>query len=231
MTDWHIAIETSGTGGSVALLRGPHVAESLDLEANQRTASVLAPALARLLEELDRQRSTLRFVSVTHGPGSFTGLRIGVTTAKTLAYALKTPVVPVDTLAVIAAQLFATISEISQLVVGLNAYRGQVYVRQECRGQGTARSSEIWSSEKWKKFLDEAPRNIVIAGNAAPSRLSRPFADEFANSSMPTAAGLGRIAWERFQRGERIDPMQLTPAYLRPSAAEEKAAASASNRS
>lgn len=226
MTDWQIAIETSGRGGSVALLVGDRVLESRDLDPNQRTAAVLSPAIARLLEQVEQQGARLGFVSVTHGPGSFTGLRIGVTTAKTLAYALKTVVVPVDTLAVVAAQVFAADLDVSRVVVGLNAYRGQVFVRQEHRGQGAQRGSEVWSSEKWKKFLHGAPKNVVVAGNADLSLPRRSAGDERANREMPTAAGLGRVAWEAFQRGEGMAPMQLIPAYLRPSAAEEKAAAS-----
>src|SRR5262245_32191202 len=104
-----VAIETSGQHGSVAVLCGEEKGEArlvreIVLSDQQRTAQSLAPALNKLLQTAGWEPSTVSLVAVLTGPGSFTGLRIGVTTAKTLAYAWGADVVGINTLEAIAEQ-------------------------------------------------------------------------------------------------------------------------------
>src|SRR5215813_11089947 len=103
-----LAIETSGRHGSIATLCGEAEALSVVgqtmLNAEQRTAQALAPALRSLLSEAGWRPDSVELVAVAVGPGSFTGLRIGVTTAKTLAYAVGCQAIGVHTLLAIAAQ-------------------------------------------------------------------------------------------------------------------------------
>jgi tRNA threonylcarbamoyladenosine biosynthesis protein TsaB len=101
----HLAFDTSGTSGfsgSVALLdEGRLLAES-PLEAERRSAQSLAPAIDRLLGNQGVKPGQLQLIATTVGPGSFTGLRVGVTTAKTLAYAVSAAVLGVSTLEALA---------------------------------------------------------------------------------------------------------------------------------
>jgi tRNA threonylcarbamoyl adenosine modification protein YeaZ len=223
MTAWQIAIETSGRTGSVALLHGTKLVQQRAWGPEYRTAAVLAPQLDRLLKELRQRAARLGFVSVSQGPGSFTGLRIGVTTAKTLAYALGTPVVGVDTLAIVAHQGFAATPTCRQVVVGLKAYRGQIFVRQQSRGDEIPVETEVWDAKKWKNFLASRADSTPIGGNAMHPEPPRDGNSTDAGWQMPTAAGLGRLAWTRFEQGEAADPFAVMPRYLRPSAAEEQA--------
>lgn len=159
-TSWHLAIESSGLGGSVALFQygtgqqgacqkgtvqegiGPQgeLHSQQVLPCQQGSVRTLAPAIDSLLRDaqvLPRQLSSL---SVTCGPGSFTGLRVGLATAKMLAWTLNIPVVPVDTLEAIASRFaqsnsFAQLNSVEpgklpsryRLVTAMNAFRKQVF--------------------------------------------------------------------------------------------------------
>ncbi|HEX5471854.1 MAG TPA: tRNA (adenosine(37)-N6)-threonylcarbamoyltransferase complex dimerization subunit type 1 TsaB, partial [Lacipirellulaceae bacterium] len=97
-----LAIETSGRHGSVATLGGEvgeaRLVGQLALTGDQRTAQSLAPAMQQLLAAAQWTPESLDLVAVTVGPGSFTGLRIGVTTAKAFAYAVGADIIRVNTL-------------------------------------------------------------------------------------------------------------------------------------
>src|SRR5215218_5232730 len=92
-----LAIESSGRHASVALLGGN--ADSTDLvgqtllSSDERTAQVLAPTIQHLLKTADLSPKSIELVAVAIGPGSFTGLRLGVTTAKVFAYAIGADVI------------------------------------------------------------------------------------------------------------------------------------------
>ena len=97
-----LAIESSGRHASVATLWGDAdgtrlIGQTL-LSGDERTAQVLAPAIQQLLAAADWSPKSVELVAVTVGPGSFTGLRIGVTTAKAFAYAIGAEVLGVNTL-------------------------------------------------------------------------------------------------------------------------------------
>src|SRR4051794_9569138 len=106
-----LAIETSGRFGSVATLAGDlngvKSLRQIALPETQRTAQSLAPAIQELLLATEWSPRDVDLVAVAVGPGSFTGLRIGVTTAKAFAYAIGADVVGIDTLHAIAQQLAA----------------------------------------------------------------------------------------------------------------------------
>jgi tRNA threonylcarbamoyladenosine biosynthesis protein TsaB len=98
-----LALETSDQTGSVAALDGDNLLEELILEQSQRSAQSLAPAMQNLLRRVGWQPSDVQLVAVSVGPGSFTGLRVGVTAAKVFAYAVGAEVLGINTLEVIVA--------------------------------------------------------------------------------------------------------------------------------
>ena len=99
-----LALETSLQGGSIALLEADQLAWQTDLPTDKRTAQTLVPAIREALENLGWSSRDVELVAVASGPGSFTGLRIGVTTAKVFAYAAGSQIIDLNTLEVIAAQ-------------------------------------------------------------------------------------------------------------------------------
>jgi len=93
-----IALETSSSSGSIALFEADRLVAESDLGAwelgrGQRTAQSLAPALQSILRQATWKPRDVELIAVTDGPGSFTGLRAGVTTAKVFAYATGAEVV------------------------------------------------------------------------------------------------------------------------------------------
>lgn len=122
-----IAIETSGRTASIALLEGDTLLRSYFLNDRKRTAATLAPTLKQCLEDCSESGWTISFISIADGPGSFTGLRIGVTTAKTLAYARQIPLVRVDSIAAIAAGAMTEFPDLARVLVLMDAYRGQLF--------------------------------------------------------------------------------------------------------
>ncbi|MCA9248351.1 MAG: tRNA (adenosine(37)-N6)-threonylcarbamoyltransferase complex dimerization subunit type 1 TsaB, partial [Planctomycetales bacterium] len=98
-----LALETSERVGSLAAFDGDQLVASFELAADQRTAAVIGSAVGDLLHRASWRPADVQLVAVTSGPGSFTGLRIGVTFAKTFAFAVQAEVLACDTLDVIAA--------------------------------------------------------------------------------------------------------------------------------
>src|SRR6185369_16504653 len=123
-----LAIESSGRYASVATLwgdaDGTHLVGQTLLSGDERTAQVLAPAIQQLLTVADWSPKSVELVAVTVGPGSFTGLRIGVTTAKAFAYAIGADVLGINTLEGLA--LRASPSE-SPLWTILDAQRQELF--------------------------------------------------------------------------------------------------------
>jgi tRNA threonylcarbamoyl adenosine modification protein YeaZ len=98
---WHLAMETIGLAGSVALFQGGELVERVSLATESGSARNLMPAIDSLLGGQKLRARQLEMVSLAHGPGSFTGLRVGVSTAKAFGFALRVPLIAVDTLEVL----------------------------------------------------------------------------------------------------------------------------------
>ncbi len=220
-----LALETSGLAGGVAALVDGVVQSAQSLPPERRSAQTLAAGLERLLAQVGWRPGDVELVAVAQGPGSFTGLRVGVTTAKTLAYAIGCPVLGVSTLEAIALQAPA---EFSSLAVAMDAQRGELFVGRFARDP--ARADQLsWITdaaiEPAREFLERLAPGDAATGPAlekleakAPAH-ARIVAREF---WQPGAAAVGQLAWRDFAAGRRDDPFQLAPLYLRPTAAEEQ---------
>lgn len=119
-----LAVDTSRTPGSVALLEDQQLIRERELPAVGRTTQHLFPVLQGLLAEVGWQPRDVGLLAVTLGPGSFTGLRIGITLAKLWTYASSCQLVALGTLDIVAAQAE---SNASRLEVVLHAERGQLF--------------------------------------------------------------------------------------------------------
>jgi tRNA threonylcarbamoyladenosine biosynthesis protein TsaB len=219
-----LAIEASQTSAAVALLGPAGLRIERPLPADERSAKGLAPAIKALLAEVGRSLSELGMIAVTVGPGSFTSLRVGVTTAKTLAYALKTPVLGIGSLEALTAQAMPG----SVVAVGIDAGRGQVYAgRFDTSQPGMPRSLapvEAVDLADWQATLGDG---WVTGPILAKPSLTWPKAARQtpATTWNLQAATVGDLALLRYQAGERDDLWKLAPLYVRSSAAEERRAA------
>jgi len=217
-----LAIETTGRTGSVALLEDDTVLLSRQLEAGQRSAQSLAVALDAALRDQGWQPRHVDLVAVAQGPGSFTGLRVGVTTAKTFAYAADAKLVGTNTLNVIAA---AIPSAATPLWCALDAQRQQVvtakYVGGRQQGEIDA-TTTIQDIDRWLDALNEADR---VAGPVLERLCDRlpPTVDVVgAQYWQPQAEWVGRLGLRQSRAGRHDDVWQFLPQYHRKSAAEEK---------
>lgn len=216
-----LALETSGITGSVALLVGGELIAETSLPAGQRSGRSLAPAIAELIARVGWKPRDVSLVSVTVGPGSFTGLRIGVTTAKVFAYAVGAEVLGIDTLDVIAAQ--APLGQ-TPLEVVLPAERSQVfcgtYLQNAARRYLRQGPIRLIGEAQWLADLKDP---VLVSGPAAHKLELPPQATLVEGvRRLPIAATVGRLADESFSTGHRNDLWTLVPEYHRPSAAEEK---------
>ena len=128
---WQLAIETIGLSGSVALFSEKELVASQALPEGIGSARSLLPAVDQLLLANSISRQDLGWVSLANGPGSFTGLRVSVATAKAIGYALHIPIVAVDSLEALIFKLMQRYrSEYSSpfwIAVAMDAYRKQVF--------------------------------------------------------------------------------------------------------
>jgi tRNA threonylcarbamoyladenosine biosynthesis protein TsaB len=230
-----LAIETTDPAGSAALIEGRRIVAEMRLTAQQRSAQSLAPAIRDLLETAAWKPSEIGLVAVAIGPGSFTGLRVGVTTAKTFSYAVGCDVVAVPTLEVIAAQAAGHADAQSgdrkldgprQILTVLDAGRQQVFSarfrliaegRLECIEPTALMDDAAWLAGLQPGECISGPGLKKFAGRL-PARADVVPSDVWA----PRAATVGQLGLDRFEAGQRDDLWRLVPLYHRASAAEEK---------
>jgi tRNA threonylcarbamoyladenosine biosynthesis protein TsaB len=219
-----LGIETSGPDGSVALVRDDQVVSERRLAtANRRHAQTLLSEVHSLLESNALRPSQIDAVAVSLGPGSFTGLRVGVVCAKTWAYATGCRAIGVETFAAFAAQ---APSDWAQVWVIGDAQRGDFFAAEYRREDAGA----------WKSTVPVAivPGAIWLSARSASDRIIGPGVSRVTEGSTsavivredwalrPSASALARLGWERLRLGQSDDVWTLAPLYIRPSAAEEK---------
>jgi tRNA threonylcarbamoyladenosine biosynthesis protein TsaB len=223
-----LAFETSGLLGSVALLEtvDGKLVSTIEREtpADQRTARSLLPTTQALLQQNGWRPADIELVAASTGPGSFTGLRIGVVAAKTFAYAVGAKLVGVHTLAALAEPIDASAPRLWTI---LDAQRQELFAASFDPARSVVDQAEpptdVTPIDDWIARLADGDQ---IAGPPlAKLRQRLPAGVSIADERLwnPTAAAVGRLGIDLFNRGREISPLELVPDYFRKSAAEEKA--------
>jgi tRNA threonylcarbamoyladenosine biosynthesis protein TsaB len=218
-----LALETTEAVASLAAFRDYNLLLEMDLDSKQRSAQSLAPGVRELLGRAGWQTADVNLVAVSIGPGSFTGVRVGVATAKVLAYAAGAEVLGVETLATIAA---AVPGEVQDLSVVLDAQRGQLVTQRFHRGP----DQRLVAEQPWQLMDVDAWLGSLGPGVAVAGPILRRLADRLPGHVRllertfwsPRAATVGRLAIADHALGRRDDLWKLLPIYFRRSAAEEK---------
>jgi len=224
-----LALQTSGRLASLAALstddQQVNLVDEVVLPEDQRTAQSLLPALRELLDQGGWKSGSIELVCAATGPGSFTGLRIGITVAKTWAYATGAALVGVHTLAALAG---GTPRKYPRLWTILDAQRQALFTACFAAGGPTSNAArpetQIVGIDDWLAHL--RPGDAVVGPplkKLAP-RLPAEVVALDAAYWEPRASVVGRLGYAAFQQGRCVEPMQLAPEYFRQSAAEEKAA-------
>ena len=224
-----LAIDTSTAQVSVAIGDAGAVLGAVQLSGGRRHAEQLAPAIDSLRRELGVDLGHLAAVAVGTGPGLFTGLRVGVTTAKVMAQALRIPVVGIPSLDLVAYPLRHTDR---QIVAVLDARRREVFAaRYLTVPGGVQRVSEYAVHAPAELVADLAAdqtatsHGLLLAGDGVDRfRVEFEALDhaEFAGGEFaaPSISALVQLATARVEREEFEQPGALRPLYLRKSDAE-----------
>jgi tRNA threonylcarbamoyladenosine biosynthesis protein TsaB len=221
-----IALETSARSGSVALIESDGT-----LLAEQQFPHDLkhAAALISILDGLTKSHSwtpaDIQEIYVSAGPGSFTGLRVGITVAKTLALSLGARIVAVPSTDVLVRN---TPGDWQHAVVVLDAKRGQIFTARYTRQGGAITQDEPAHLDTLAGMLARSPRPVHLIGEGIPyHRPAIPQDDPQVvvapeDAWRPRAAVVARLGWQLARAGHFTDPDRLTPIYLRRPEAEEK---------
>lgn len=220
-----LGIDTSTQQVGVVLGTEAGLHGEIRLAGGRRHAEHLAPAVEQLLDQVGVTVGELAAVAVGIGPGLFTGLRVGVTTAKVMAQALSIPVVPVASLDLVAYPLrFAD----RTVVAVLDARRGEVYhARYRPVPGGLQREGEyaVDDPDDLAADLMATGEDLLLAGDGALAYrevLERVDRTEIAPPAfaLPSPAALLELACDRYGREEFVRPVEVEPFYLRKSDAE-----------
>ncbi len=219
-----IAIETSSRSGSIATVdAGQILAEEQFPQGLKHAAGVIA-IIDRLTRAAGWSPRDLEHVYVSEGPGSFTGLRVGVTVAKTLAWSLGVKIVAVPTADVLAHNAPAGWQH---AIIVLDAKRGQIFTARFENRASEAVPTEPAHLDTLTAMLARSPRPVHLIGEGIPYHKQFVPADpEVIVTSedlwRPRAAVVAHLGWQLAQAGQFADPDRLTPAYIRKPEAEEK---------
>jgi tRNA threonylcarbamoyladenosine biosynthesis protein TsaB len=218
-----LALETVAAAGSVALLDDERIVAELELDTARRSAQSLAPGIAHLLERAGWRPADVELVAVASGPGSFTGLRIGITTAKAFAYAVNCQVVGVNTLWAIASRAPRELAAVS---AAIDAQRGELFVadfQRQPDGQLTGvETTRIVDAKQW---LASLPGGAALTGPGLTKHLAAlPPGTIVVDQALwsPMAANVGQLGRGLVLAGRGASPFELVPQYFRRTAAEEK---------
>jgi tRNA threonylcarbamoyladenosine biosynthesis protein TsaB len=218
-----LAIDTSGKQGSIALARaGEPTADGGDFEVIEIAPLVggtfsaqLIPQISDLLSSNGFMKTAIGAFAVASGPGSFTGLRIGLAAVKALAEVLDKPIAAVSLLEVC---VFTSGAQ-GKIMAALDAGRAEVYVGEyelsptsgaDSREHMLTRSEFLSQARGWRVVTPDS--DLAEAAGAAGLSVStlKPI----------SAADVARLGWRKIQSGETVGPEQLEANYIRRTDAE-----------
>ncbi len=220
-----LAIDTATPRVAVAIGEDGRVAGEVHLTSRRRHAEQLAPAIRYLCEQTQVQLTQLAAIAVGIGPGLFTGLRVGVTTAKVMAQGLRVPVVAIPSLDLVAYPLRHAGRV---LCVVLDARRHEVFSARYVPVPGGVQRISEYTVGPVGELLAELVADggdVLLAGDGVQR-----YRDEFATLERadhagaeweaPSATALIELATGRVEREEFTSPWDVAPLYLRKSDAE-----------
>jgi len=219
-----LAIEASTDHGSIAVTSGEYSLGEQTIRSRATLSKRLLPMVRDLLAGLDLALDELDGVAVGLGPGSFTGLRIALATAKGLTMALGKPLLGVPSLDGLVAQLPFSAHPVCAVT---DARKGEVYAALYRTGQGQVeRMSDylVLPPERLSAMIDSP---TILVGNGA-ILYRQVFAEHLGEKALitdplvcfPRAASIGALGKLLFQEGSFLDPLTAVPLYVRPSDAQ-----------
>ena len=220
-----LAIETSSRVGSIAAVEDGRVLADEQFEHGLQHAAQIVPIIDRLTRARGWSPRELEELYVSAGPGSFTGLRIGITLAKTLALASGVKLVAVPTVRVLVEN---APSDARHVVIVLDAKRDQIFTaRFERVGEAWVEREPAQLSSV-HEMLARSPRPVHLLGEGIPyhqkflENLPSDVVVTPMESWRPHASVVAKLGDEMARRGQFVDADRFTPIYIRKPEAEEK---------
>lgn len=222
-----LALDTATLVSSVALTTPDTLVAELTIQTKLTHSELLMPHIDQLLTAARVQKNALKAIAVSIGPGSFTGLRIGLASAKAMAYALKLPIVGVPTLQALAFNCPVPGIYLAPL---LDAQKGNVYFAVYSWQNGEFREVKPASVGAFDQVLEELihmDQQVIVMGESAVM-----YGDRIKQAGgkvtvapphmvMPRAASVGLVGYQMFNSGIQHEVMTMEPLYIRRSEAEE----------
>ena len=208
-----LAFDTSSKALSVAILDGENLLADVTVNIKKNHSINLMPAIDFLMKAVDLKPTDLDRISVAQGPGSYTGLRVAVATAKTLAYTLNIELVGVSSLYALAA-----VADFDGLVVPvIDARRNNVYAGFYKDGQSLKDDQHMNFADVLEAVKDE--ESVMFVGEVANfnNQIAESLPQAKVLSVLPSAYAIGK-------RGQELQPVDVdsfVPSYLKRVEAEE----------
>jgi len=204
-----LAIETATAQVGAALVDESGLVGSFQVARDRRHAETLVPAIRQLLDTCSVELTDVEAIGVDVGPGLFTGLRVGLATSKSMAFALQIPMVPVTSLEVLASE---TQWCDAPVVAVIDARRGEVFHQSfrvgEAQGDPGVATPET--------VRDALSADAVLIGDGAIRYAAAFEAHRVASTIVyPSAAVVGRFCCTRALAGEAVSHDRVAPLYLR----------------
>jgi tRNA threonylcarbamoyladenosine biosynthesis protein TsaB len=220
-----LGIETSGLIGNIAVCDGNRVVAKKTYGKNFSHGKEIVSSLESIFNEIKWEPNEIDLIAVSTGPGSYTGLRIGVTCAKTLAYGLGKPVIDVPTLDVLVENVKD--NNAKTICPVLDAKRKSVYACIYDRSNTENKRTTDFLIISPDRLIDILPESTLIFGDGIA-----PYKEIFTQTDLTIvedeklgiadAANVARLGMERYEQGMRCEINSLVPLYLKKSEAEER---------
>lgn len=222
----YLSIETSSLVSSIALGTKTVLKGELTVQASLTHSEQLVPHINSLLEMCNVKKTDLKGIIVSIGPGSFTGLRIGLATAKSMAYGLQIPIVGVMTMKAMA---YNAMYADRLIAVWIDAQKNNVYealYRFTGEQLQEIQSPEVKDFDEALEYLASKEEDVLFIGDGAYydkdeiEEHSEYFKVAPPAMAIPRAQSLLTAGIKRLERGEFDDVMSVVPYYIRKSEAE-----------
>lgn len=221
-----LAIDSSGTVASVAVTDNGALIGEYSINNNLTHSQTLMPMVSKLLEDLALKPNDIDIFSVAIGPGSFTGLRIGISMIKGMAQALSKPVIGVSTLDGLA----MNISLFNDLICPMiDARNDNVYTALYTNSGGQLRLESDYMAVHIEQLIDAIPpeKTVIFLGDGAlkyndmlKNKLQNRFILAENNLLLQRASSIAQVAYSKAIAGNTETFYELKPMYLRASQAE-----------
>lgn len=212
-----LSIETSTSVCSCALSRDGVLLATRENFQGQSHASLLGRFVHEIMNFVREQHLTIDAIAVSSGPGSYTGLRIGVSEAKGLSYGLGVPLIALPTPRIMASMMQEKVDADTLLAPLIDARRMEVYATFYNQNLETIRATaaDIVNEESYDDIL--ATNKVLFFGNGAEKckvALKHPHA-QFIDHVHPLASGMISLAEQAFAAGDFVDTAYFEPFYLK----------------